>query len=96
MADGRTSVPGEPAGQRTGWFRSPGGVLTHADGPSQVRAFVDRGYSEVSDTDARKAIGDGITLEVDRSDSKDTFDSDAVATAVKDESTGTARRTRKS
>lgn len=74
------------------WYRSPGGVLTHADGPSQVTAFVDRGYTEVSDADAAKEIGDGLTLTVD-SATAGTFDADAVKAAVRDEST--ARRPRK-
>lgn len=81
--------------RREGWFRSPGGVLAHADGPSQVRAFVDRGYVEVSDDVARKEIGDGITLTVDRTDAKGTFDAESVKRAVKDESTGTRRAPRK-
>lgn len=74
------------------WYRSPGGVLAHADGPSQVRVYVDRGYTEVDEATAKKEIGDGITLTVDSADSKDTFDSDAVRDAVRNESTARRRR----
>lgn len=71
---------------REGWFRSPGGVLAHADGPSQVRALTARGYTAVEEDTARREIGDGIELQVDRSDGTGTFDADAVARAIADES----------
>lgn len=74
------------------WYRSPGGVLAHADGPSQVRAYVGRGYTEVDEATARKEIGDGITLTVDPAGSDGTFDAESVARAVRDESTGRRRR----
>lgn len=77
---------------REGWFRSPGGVLAHADGPSQVAAFTGRGYTPVAEAEARKEIGDGLRLVVDPSDSKGTFDDAAVKAAVKNESTTRRRR----
>lgn len=86
MAEEATEVP------RDGWFRSPGGVLAHADGPSQVRAFTGRGYTPVDDAEARKEIGDGLRLEVDRTDSKGTFDAEAVKQAVRDEGSQAAAR----
>lgn len=74
------------------WYRSPSGAVAHADGPSQVRAFTDRGYTLVDEAEAREEIGDGITLTVDRSDTDKTFDSDAVKAAVRDEGSQAAKR----
>lgn len=74
------------------WYRSPGGVLAHADGPSQVAAFTGRGYTPVDPTAAAAEIGDGLRLEVDSTDGRGTFDEDAVKTAVRNESTARRRR----
>lgn len=91
MADDRVSVPGEPAGQRTtGWWRSRAGVLSYADGPTQAAGYAALGYTEVDDATAEAEIGNGITLEVDRSGSAGTFDAESVAKAVADE--GSAAR----
>jgi len=86
MADGRDAVPGQPAGHRAGWYRSPGGVLAHADGPSQVRAFVGAGYTEVDEDTAKVEIGDGLRLAVSRSGARGTFDDESVRRAVREES----------
>lgn len=76
----------ENAPRRSGWYRSPGGVLAHADGPSQVAAFEGRGYQAVDEAEAKREIGDGITLTVDRRDRvKGTFDAQDVARAVREE-----------
>lgn len=74
------------------WYRSPGGALVHADGPSQARAYVDRGYTEVDEATAKAEIGDGIRLSVD-SRTAGTFDGPAVRAAVRDE--GPARKRRR-
>lgn len=85
----------EKRAARTGWYRSPGGHLAHADGPDQKRAFADRGWTEIGEDEAKQVIADGLTLDVDQADSKGTFDEDAVRQAVKDEGTGRARRPRR-
>ena len=77
---------------RGGWFRSPDGVLAHADRPSQARAFTDRGYTAVPEFEAVKEITDGLQLIVDRDDSKGTFDAESVWQAVADEGSQVAAR----
>jgi hypothetical protein len=57
MAD-ESQAGAEPV--RSGWFRSPAGVLTHADGPSQVASYTARGYEKVDDTKAVQEVGDGV------------------------------------
>lgn len=95
MADARTSVPGEPAGQRaTGWFKSPDGGLFHADGPSQVRALLDRGWTEIEEAEAKTAVAAGTHLEVGRADTAGTFDADAVRDAVRDEGSQSGARSK--
>jgi hypothetical protein len=74
------------------WFRSPAGVLAHADGPSQEKAFRGRGYSEVDEGEARKEVGDGIRLTVDGSTGS--FDADEVRRAVAEEGQVEARARR--
>lgn len=69
-----------------GWFRSPSGVLAHADGDGQARAYTARGYKPVDEDTARAEIGDGIRLTVSRSDAKGTFDEESVQRAVREES----------
>lgn len=90
-ADGRPQVAGETA--RTGWYRSPGGHPTFADGPDQRRALGDRGYVEIGEDEAKQLVADRAKLTVDRSDVKGTFDDDAVRTAVREESTGPKKST---
>jgi hypothetical protein len=93
MAEATTTPQEEQEPVRSGWFRSPGGVLSHADGPSQVRSYLDRGYSKVDDEQALAEVGDGIQLHVDRRDAKGTFDE--VRKAVAEESGGRRPRARR-
>jgi hypothetical protein len=79
MVDTREALPG------SGWFLSPTGVPAYADGASQARAYVGRGYTEMSDDEAKELIGDGIRLHVSRADAKGTFDADQVDRAVREE-----------
>lgn len=77
----------------SGWFRSPGGALAHADGPSQVDAFTARGYTEVDDAAARRLIGGGVVLAVDAvGDTVGTFDAADVKRAVAEEGFLAAKR----
>lgn len=76
---------------RTGWYRSPSSYVAHADGPSQRRAFADRGWVEISEDKARELLASSVTLEVDRTDANGTFDADGVAKAVREEAPPQAR-----
>lgn len=84
-------VPADAA-QRSGWYLSPGGHPTHADGPSQRRALLDRGYTPTTEEEAQQAIAGQAGLTVDRADAKGTFDDPNVTTAVRDEAQPRRRR----
>lgn len=87
------TIPYDARTSLSGWFRSPGGALMHADGPGQTAALVGRGYTEVPEEEAVAEIGGGVTLTVDPADAADgTFDAAAVNTAVRDEGSQAAKR----
>lgn len=71
--------------ERTGWYRSRSGTVMHADGPDQKRAYEDRGWTEISEQEAKDIVATGAQLVVDPRDGKGTFDADAVQAAVRDE-----------
>jgi hypothetical protein len=81
----------DPDAPRTGWFKGPSGSVMHADGPDQLRVLTDRGWTAITEQQAKDIIAAGTHLTV-QSDVKGTFDADAVGDAIRNESTGHAAR----
>lgn len=85
-------MPGADTGPAPGWYLSPAGVPSHADGPSQARAYVDRGYDKIDDDKAAQLVGDGLRLRVQHEDARGTFDDRTARQTVKEEAMLSAKR----